>query len=61
MDPTVQRAQVIFVDDKVENVAAAEKFGFIGIVYNAKHSPSSVLAAALVARGVPEADDEKLL
>lgn len=41
-----------------ENVAAAEEFGFRGIVYNAKVSPSAVLARALAERGVPEALSE---
>lgn len=55
LDTSIQRNEVVFIDDKEDNIVAARTFGFQGIVYNAKYQPASVLAAALVAHGVTEA------
>lgn len=53
--PEIQPAQIAFVDDKLDNVQAAEAVGFRGILYDARKNPSAELVKGLVALGVDEA------
>jgi FMN phosphatase YigB (HAD superfamily) len=45
--PGVEKAEVLFIDDKLANIEAAESFGLKGIHWNARKEKSSVLMEKL--------------
>mmetsp|Transcript_41283 Transcript_41283/g.84976 ORF Transcript_41283/g.84976 Transcript_41283/m.84976 type:complete len:166 (+) Transcript_41283:143-640(+) len=51
--PGLTAADCIFVDDKVDNVTAAQALGFQGLCFNAKTAAPGALAEDLKKAGVP--------
>jgi HAD superfamily hydrolase (TIGR01509 family) len=47
--PDVRADQVLFIDDKLENVEAARAMGIRAIQYNSRTTPAEQLARALAA------------
>ena len=52
LDPSVQPAELIFVDDKEKNVAAAQALGWSGLCFNATTAAPGELARALANQGL---------
>lgn len=52
VSPTIHKEDVIFVDDKEENVKAAEAFGFKGITFDRHSESASVLQHKLKELGM---------
>ncbi|CAE7305209.1 yihX [Symbiodinium pilosum] len=53
LHPGIAAADCIFVDDKAENVEAAEALGFRGLIFNAKTAAPGTLAEELKRAGLP--------
>jgi FMN phosphatase YigB (HAD superfamily) len=55
--PDIKPSQIAFIDDKLENVKAAEEMGWKGIHFHAGKNSSAELVKALLSIGVDEAKE----